>query len=114
MALSVKPPDGVREWLASFERDAKTCAASREWTRLAHGLTMLGVPQPGEDDDVSNDVDLAWVDAHPGEYAALVAALIPREALKPLAAVFARDVKASRICTRPEYAAFIRDWLRSL
>jgi hypothetical protein len=76
---------------------------------------MLGVPEPGNwIEDVSNDVDLAWVDAHPGEYAALVADLIPREALKPLAAVFARDVKTSRICSRPEYAAFLRDWLRSL
>jgi hypothetical protein len=75
---------------------------------------MLGVPQPGEEGFNCSDPDLLWVDTHPEEYRAAVAALLPQEALKPLAAVFARDVRTSRICARPEYAAYLRDWLRSL
>jgi len=107
-------PAGVRQWLLDFQKNVEGITANREWTRLANSLTMLGVPQLGEAEFDSSDSDLLWVDTHPEEYRAAVAALLPQEALKPLAAVFARDVKASRICSRPEYAAFLRDWLRSL
>jgi hypothetical protein len=107
-------PDGVRHWLIDFRKDVDEFTANREWTRLANVLTMLGVPQPGDAGFDSSDPDLLWVDTHPEEYRAAVAALLPQEALKPLSAVFARDVKASRICTRPEYAAYLKGWLRSL
>jgi hypothetical protein len=75
---------------------------------------MMGVPQHGGEGFDSSDPDLLWVEAHPEEYRAAAAALLPQEALKPLAAVFSRDVKASRICARPEYAAYLKGWLRSL
>jgi hypothetical protein len=107
-------PDGVNAWLLDFRKDVEEFTANREWTRLAHSLTMMGVPQHGGEGFDSSDPDLLWVEAHPEEYRAAAAALLPQEALKPLAAVFSRDVKASRICARPEYAAYLKGWLRSL